>query len=312
MSDTQTAIIPASHRDGNFEVKLILHSRSVFGHEAITAQATYERFIHDEFLAHRGSRNASSLRARPIKGVIQQIRSGPAQHLHLGANQGGMVMGGPIDNQNWFLSRDEDLRERTIATCEAMESECRPHKSVINRYLERWAWITTVSTMGLPQFRNFVRQRCDPRADPNMQRLAIWMLRLYCQSIPQVLNDGEWHIPYSDPGASTANWTMAEREAIDKALIWSVARCAWVSYDKPGKQTTFEHAKERHDACVSVPHPSPLEHQLKVCQEPGSVVPGYRSYRAMTESMSGPPKCDFAEVLAQYEGVDFLLPIGGL
>ena len=292
-----------TYEDGGFRCGLKLHSTDNIGHEALTWFFTYERFIHAEVMTHRWSRNYSSSRAIPYKVMMDWISQFPAMHLHWGLNQSGMQSSSATVGDVSSLKEKVDRQfRRTRRWCDGIVARWNPHKEIINRYTEPWGWITGMATMGRAQFFNFINLRCTRFANPNIQRLAINMLRLYKSSIPQRLDYGEWHtpwfhdyIPYGELGSP----------GVSNALVWSTARSAWISYNSPDKVATWETAMKRHNDCVELKHVTPLEHQL-LCGATGGLVPGFGSYRMMVpgESCSA---LDIDALLALYEGKDYLI-----
>lgn len=289
---------------GNFEIQILKHSRNPVGLEALTFQWTYERMIHAEMMTHRWSRNYSSSRAIPYEKMMAWIGADPAQSIHVGSNRAGMQSGAEIDNVEQFrkeiIAKQQEMRVWTDYLVDTFD----PHKEVINRYNEPWGWITGMGTMGRDQFLNFIALRCTKFANPNIQRVAINALRLYSVSTPQDLLVDEWHTPYFDDYIPYGPTTNPE---VRTALIWSGARSAWISYNNPDKNATFEMAQKRHDDCVTLKHATPLEHQLRARPNTGKtgLVPGYDSYRMMIPGESV-ANIDIAAVLEEYDGKDYL------
>ena len=292
-------------KKGNFEVGLVCHTRSPAGLEALTFRWAYERMIHAEVMTHRWSRNYSSSRAIPYPRLVEWFAADPAMSLHLGTNRPGMQAGAEVADPDRFRRKVARRFYKTVDWCDRLIGGFRPHKEVINRFLEPWGWIVGVATMGRAQFLNFVALRCTPEANANIQRLAINALREYRASTPRSLEAGQWHVPFfheyvprgelADPG-------------VLPALAWSAARCCWVSYANLDKDATYQDALRRHDDCVRLHHVTPLEHQLRA--RPDSlrhgVVPGYDSYRMMVpgESVSD---LDVDAVLDRYGDRDYLV-----
>lgn len=292
-------------QNGNFEAKILKHSVSPAGEEAISFQFTYERMIHAEVLRHRCSQNYSSSRAIPYERMKAWMNVDPAMHLYLGSNRAGMQSGVEVENSELLRAEIVAQYYKTSAWTDGLIVRYNPHKEVVNRYLEPWGWITGISTWGRRQLMNFFALRCTKFANPNIQRLAISMLRCYVQSIPRKLKHGDWHTPYFDD--YIPHGTLQEFQ-VQQALVWSVARSAWISYDNPNKNATYEHAMTRHNDCVSLKHGSVLEHQLQTRSDSGKLglVPGYDSYRMMIPGESA-DEVDMAAILAAYEGKDFIL-----
>lgn len=273
-------------RESNFRCNILSHSMNPVGDEVVTFDLCYERFIHPQVQKHRTSRCNSSSRAIPFKKMLEWTERDPAMPLHLGKNQKGMQSGGEVDNPEKCRNDILWLFAHTSHYCESIMKEQNLHKEVVNRYLEPWGWINEVVSFSRPSLMNFFRLRMSPDAHPNIQRLAVRMARAYRDSVPKTLNTGDWHLPY----VREEDWWEAAsigdgREAIQYVLTWSVARCAWNSYRTvDGKDATFERAKIRHDDCISLAHPTPLEHQYRARDDHGrngGCVPGFDCYRHM-------------------------------
>lgn len=225
----------------SFSIKILEHSVNPVGCEAISWELNYERFIHAEFMTHRWSRNASSSRAIPYAKMKETVLRSPAMHLHIGANQRGMQSGKLIDRKGDAEAMILGLAKFSVHCCDEL-MEMGVHKEVINRYIEPWNWIKVIATMGRRQLMNYFALRCTPYAHPNIQRLAVTMARKYRASVPKPLKVSEWHTPY-----------VSKLKTSD-SLIWSSARCCWISYNRPDKEATFSDAKKRHDDCISLGH----------------------------------------------------------
>ncbi len=300
-------VVPNQHiiKKGNLEIQLLKHSRNPLGLEALTFQWTYERMIHAEVMTHRWSRNYSSSRAIPYDTMMKWISKDPAKSLHIGSNRRGMQSGAEINNVAGFQAAIDGKFQEIREWCDSLVGEYDPHKEVINRYTEPWGWITGMATMGLAQFMNFISLRCTAFANPNIQRVAINCLRLYKESTPQDLTEGQWHVPYFDEFIPIGD---VDQEDTNCALIWSGARSAWISYNNPTQDADFNKAKKRHDDCVNLKHVTPLEHQLRARADKAKtgLVPGYDSYRMMIPGESA-DHVDIDAILAQYGDQDYLV-----
>lgn len=307
---------------GNFKVELLAHSINPVGDEAITFATCHERAVHADYMTHRWSRNASSSRAIPFDRMLAWTERDPALPLHLGRNRPGMQSGAEVDDQAGCREGILGLFDHVAEFCrKVLHGKHDLHKEAINRYLEPWGWINTVGTMGRPQLMNAFGLRCSPHADPRAQRLFVGMARLYRASTPRPLEAGEWHLPYVtdrqlrayDEGLGQAiKWGGAEPDELpERLLVWSAARCAWVSYRTvDGKVATWEKAKRRHDECVESKHCTPLEHQLRARADHGrngGCVAGYDCYRHMIPDESA-SDFDFSILDTVYQDRDYIIP----
>ena len=297
---------------GNFRCHLELFSKTIRDFEAITFRVTVERFIWSEVMTHRSaSRNASSSRAIPYQRMKKWIESDPAMPLHFGANRPGMQSGGAIervDDAEAFLL---DRLQRQFEDSDTLFEEYDLHKELVNRYEEPFGWINGVFTFTRSGFHNMLNLRLTPYAHPNYQRFALKAARLYQSTEPILLYPGDWHLPFVRDFVSPKgiNRSFYTQQNIDELLTWSVARCAWTSYETvEGKVATFDQAKIRHDDCVRLFHATPCEHQNRATatdNRSGNMI-GYDQYRQMIpgESCS---EFDFS-VLDRYKGHDYILP----
>lgn len=243
------------------EVKVIEDSVSAAGNRLTTLQLKYPRFIHSELMTHRVfSRNASSSRAIPVAKVIEQVRNDPAMPIHWGANQPGMQADVELTGESlaeaerlWILGAND------AANIAQQMLNLGLHKQVANRGLEPYQWIHVVVTA--TEWDNFFELRCHPDAQPEIHKLAVMMREAMRASLPYVLKEGDWHLPYvSQDERSDAQWEE------DKSILMkiSAARCARVSYlTHDNLAPIVAKDLELYERLVgSKPiHASPVEHQ---------------------------------------------------
>jgi thymidylate synthase ThyX len=252
--------------------KVICDSISTDGIRLSTLQLRYPKFIHAEFMTHRVfSRNASSSRAIPVERLIKDVMNDPAYPTSFGRNKRGMQAGEEIDElieydglgklscrEVWDLAREDAVGSAKIF------ARAGVHKQVVNRLLEPFCHINVVVTA--TEWDNFLALRCHPDAQPEMQDLAMKMREALNASDPQLLRQGEWHLPYA-PSDDGCGHKIKWDEILDNVVIAiqvSVARCARVSYlTQDGRIPTIEEDLALYDRLVgSRPlHASPAEHQ---------------------------------------------------
>lgn len=284
---------------GNFACEIKAHSINPVDDEVISYRLCYERFVHAEFLTHRAfARNASSSRAIPYKRMKEWINADPAMPLHMGTNRSGMQSGAECDSPHSARDLIRGLLRTSVSYCDQLVDGYQLHKEIVNRYTEPWGWINVVVSTGRAGLMNFFKLRISPYAHPNIQRLAVRMARAYRTSRPTLLRAGEWHLPFTDD-LSTA--PRAEQ------LVWSVARCAWTSYQTvEGRDATWADAQRRHDDCVALKHMTPCEHQYQARGDHfgRGVARGFDSYRSMIpgESVS---EFDFGILDREYANCDW-------
>jgi hypothetical protein len=288
----------------NFRCKIEAHSVNPVGDEVVTFDLCYERFIHAEFLTHASfNRNASSSRAIPFSRMRNWIERDPAMPLHYGSSQFGMQSGREICEVGKAQSEIGSMLNNSIENCEQLV-KYGLHKEVVNRYLEPWAWINVVASMGRPALMNFFALRMSPHAHPNMQRLAVAMARAYRASVPKRLESGEWHLPFTVD--------LGPEHSHVQRVVWSVARSAWCSYKTvEGRVAMMADASRRHEACVRDKHMTPCGHQFRARSDHGrngGPVAGFDQYRHMIAGESV-ADFDFAALLdTTYADRDFVVP----
>lgn len=229
---------------GGISARVVAHSVAAnTGTPIVTFELTYPRFIHSEFLTHRlFSRNAASSRAIPVDKVIEAVREKPAMPIHWGKNQPGMQAEEECDALIRKISgesfeRDEWWKISSDLICNQAEmfSEAGYHKQIVNRLLEPFQFMKTVVTA--TEFDNFFALRRHPDAQPEIQELAECMWEALQHSEPEVLEEGEWHVPY----VPTIKFDNSNR-----------IYCAWVKeFDDKDKTVTFEEITEEQALKVS-------------------------------------------------------------
>lgn len=245
--------------------KIIADSVNVQGNRITTFELEYPRFIHGELMTHRMfSRNAASSRAIPVVKVIEQVRTNPAMPVHWGKNQAGMQATQELSEldiegakHQWKLAA-----ENAAYMAESM-SLLGLHKQVVNRILEPFQLMKVVLTA--TEFNNFWWLRDHADAQPEIALLAKRMRTEYDKSRPELLRNGEWHLPYVTCIKANNHQLYldetGQRISIVEALKISASACAQVSYRKT--DTSLDKASTIYARLIeSEPcHASPTEHQ---------------------------------------------------
>lgn len=184
--------------------KIVLDSISaVTGDRLTTMEITYPRFILAEFNTHRMfSRNSASSRAIPFAKMQENLTAMPVRFGQ--ANKGMQDKGEDFntDVKSWFVDRPctpiESWNEARYHAqwYSSKMFEAGLHKQVYNRLTEPFQMMKTV--VSATEWSNFFWLRDDEAADPSIAELARCMKQAYEQSEPQVLQAGEWHLPYLD------------------------------------------------------------------------------------------------------------------
>lgn len=252
----------------SIKVKIIADSISPEGVRLTTFELEYPRFIHAEIMTHRVfSRNAQSSRAVPVaKGLEQPILS----PVVWGKNKAGMSSDESLSPEainevsyywNSLARYCQDFAER-MATAGL-------HKQWANRCLEWFSPIKVVITA--TEWENFLWLRDDPEAaQPEIVELARKIKQALAESTPQLLQPGQWHLPYvtSSIGKSEFDkaivqtfWTEDGELSLEDAKKLSASACAQVSYRR--LDLSLEKALSIYEKLFNGPKPhlSPVEHQ---------------------------------------------------
>lgn len=197
--------------------KIILDSVSaVTGSRLTTMEITYPRFILAEFNTHRMfSRNSASSRAIPFVKMQGNLTAVPVRFGQ--ANKGMQDKGENFDAKivieewNYVLDKKvEKMYSQTEIWNNSLEDAKRwsqafynagYHKQVYNRLTEPFQMMKTV--VSATEWSNFFWLRDDEAADPSIAELARCMKQAYEQSEPQVLQAGQWHLPYVETQTAT-------------------------------------------------------------------------------------------------------------
>lgn len=213
----------------------------------------YPRIIHPEFMTHRVfSRNAASHRAIPVMKLIQNIMDDPFIPVVWTREQKGMS-----GIEDLSLAEIEDAKSLWMAARNSAVHHAHNlvrrgfHKSIINRVLEPYSHITVVVTS--TQWSNFFGLRLKG-AEPHMEILADRIFSAIDLSKPQLLQPGQWHLPFVS--------VTDKMKSTEDARMLSVARCASTSYKTvEGFDMTVERARIIGEKLMGPPiHASPFEH----------------------------------------------------
>jgi len=205
------------------------------------------------------SRNSESSRAVPIPQLIERVINDPYVPQWRSA-QKGMQGGDLLDFytrrsliDSWLTHRDNCVR---LAQDYYDMGVCKQDISAI---LLPFMRIDIIATGSGKAWQNFIKLRAHQDAHPDFANYAYELADLIQISKPEILDPGEWHIPYG-------------KEALDKKLSttksildYSTIKCARFSYQgalaKIDLDKTDIAAKAKK--LYSDGHMSPFEHQVK-------------------------------------------------
>lgn len=256
-----------------YNVKILADSINVAGNRLTTFELTYPRFIHSELLTHRMfSRNSASSRAIPVEKLIQRVIDDPVMPLRWGAAQKGMVSGNDLPREElddqWLNARDAAIHYAQWL----LRQGC--HKTLPNRLLEPWMWITVLVTA--TEWDNFFTLRTAPDAEDHFRHLAVMMKNAYEASVPTRIPPGAWHLPLVDG---------EERWISDSPRI-SAGRCARVSYLTHDGKRDPSADRNLCDQLIANRHMSPLEHPAMALRT-SEMVANFRGWVQLRRMVDG-------------------------
>lgn len=236
-------------------VQVVKDSISSEGIRITTMLLTYPRFIHAEVMTHRVfSRNASSSRAIPVQKLLSWVKNTPAEPIHWGENQKGMQASKEVTGfRLWALKFLWRLHRKASLCIAWMMAKLGGHKQLVNRIIENHGHINVLVTS--TQWENFLFLRDSKMAMPEIEALAQAIRLRLANSSPELLLDGEWHLPYI--------MHEEKKEFLDgKLLMISAARCARTSYlTHDGRVPDALADLELANKLIGPKHMSPFEHQ---------------------------------------------------
>jgi thymidylate synthase ThyX len=249
--------------------QIIADSIDTQGVRLITLELEYPRFIHSELMTHRVfSRNSASSRAIPIKTMLDNVSSNPAQPVHWGKNQTGMQAKEELNDEQKGQAKEVWMSALQQAVLHSAQmNEIGVHKQIANRITEPFQHMKVV--VSSTEWNNWDWLRYHPDAQPEIKELAHHILQARKFSNPQVLNVGEWHLPYvatkrNKSGILEYFDEANNKIAVNQAIMISASCCAQTSYRK--SDTSLEKAEAIYKRLIeSEPcHASPVEHQATV------------------------------------------------
>lgn len=245
---------------------IVKDSISAHGNRVTTFELEYPRYIHAQVMTHRMfSRNSASSRAIPINRCIELSQTVSTCPDAWPINKAGMQPDGFLDESK-ALEAEAAWAQAHCATIAAVRSlvELGVHKEITNRLLEPFQHIKVVLTS--TDFSNalYVRTHGDTQSSTNQLFKLIY--KLLNNSTPELLYEGEWHLPYietrrDENGLLDYLDDDGCRLELATAKAISASCCAQVSYRRLNK--TEDKALDIYSKLVgSDPlHASAFEHQ---------------------------------------------------
>lgn len=253
----------------NITAKVIAKSVSSLDpdRKIITFELEYPRFIHGELMTHRMfSRNAASSRAIPIETMVESVLDNPAVPVQWGLNQSGMQAKEEHTNPKECITKWGYASEDAVDSANYLRT-LGLHKQIVNRVLEPFQMMKTIVTA--TELDNFYWLRCHADAQPEIRVLAEKMYEADKAKTAQVLQPGQWHLPYVVtyvcPEYGNEMYNLDDEDqtelTLEEAKKISASCCAQVSYRK--NDDSLEKALKIWDMLVNMTpvHASPFEHQ---------------------------------------------------
>lgn len=265
--------------------KVLADSLNENGIRITTLELHYHRYILPELNTHRAiSKNGASSRAIPTDKLVEMCERELVEPLEWGLNQSGMQAFTIADPVLEARGREIWNSARRQAIWHALSlNELGFAKQIVNRVLEPYLSTRTVVTS--TDWENFMALRDHKDAQPEIRELARQIKIVMQASKPNLLAEGEWHLPYilpededrialwADDGCFTGlirallepkaeDWIL-DNVTLVKLMV-SAARCARVSYRTvDGKTTDFRKDLELFERLIKTQpvHASPTEHQ---------------------------------------------------
>lgn len=269
-----------SHKRQGWQKGKYLYSEGVLVEsvESVGIQSTYDLTIDGEFpnfLANgvvvHNSRNAQSSRAVPVTKTLD-VNKNFIRPLVWGKNKAGMSSEEVLTGLRLKLSQNIwNAAAKMAFTASKLLGKLGLHKQWSNRLTEPFSSIKVIVTS--TEWENFMWLRLDKdAAQPEIVALAEAIQSAHNMSIPLMLKENQWHIPYIQSSFSTdgtQHFYDSNGEEIDvyTALEISSSCCAQVSYRNLNE--TRQKALDIYQRLFSGPKPhlSPTEHQACVMKE---------------------------------------------
>jgi thymidylate synthase ThyX len=250
------------------EAKIIADSLSPREDRLTTIECKFPRFILPEVNTHRMiSKSAKSSRAIPLSDRIAEVREHPYVPIHWGKSQKGMVAESELD-MLVQLEAESVWREAAQAAADYAEylGKLKLHKQTASRILEPYIWQVNVMSSTDFGWKNLIKLRDHPDAQPEFRELAKKIRIALDDSRPKKVAYGQMHLPYiSDEDL--------KEFGIYKCQKASVARVARTSYGNQGGWNIQEDLNlERRLFSANPRHDAPYE--MPACPSSDNDVPG--------------------------------------
>lgn len=248
--------------------EIIQHSKSAYsGDEIITFSLKYGLYVHAEHLRHRAmSFSTKSNRAIPTKRIRREVLANPYVPVKFGANQPGMKANDEVEHKRLAVALWKLSRYPVVAAHWLGEKALGGHKEWLNRMLNPWQYVELCCTA--TELDNFYNLRIHEDAQGDIKEFAQLMRTLQIESSPEILYEGEWHVPFVErkrdsEGILRYYDNIGSEITAEEACKASSARCARASYNNHDKTSAvLEKDLSLYEKLLNTYplHASPAEH----------------------------------------------------
>lgn len=259
--------------------QIIADSVNQEGDRLTTFIVTFPRIILAELNTHRVfSRNSASSRAIPFEKMMNKVSSDPFIPIKWQKDHKGMQgndylndFDSKVADSKWLAARDS-----AVAHAKLLNKNIGVTKQFCNRLLEPFLWHTAIITSS--EWKNFFALRAHGAAEIHIADLAYKMLEDYNNSEPNLLEPGQWHVPFGEKmdihkilhlageelGSDPAYYGEEGDDFVEGLKIKiATARCARVSYLNYEGNDDYAADVKLHDRLSGMGHWSPFEHCAK-------------------------------------------------
>ena len=273
----------------NITARVIADSINTSGNRLTSLVITLPRIVLAEFNTHRAlSKNSASSRAIPFNKMVEQVLKNPFIPTKFQQDHKGMQGTKYFTGNTEEVIRGEWLHARDVAVLQAKSlNQMGVTKQICNRLLEPFMLHTIISTA--TEWQNFIALRAHDQAEIHIQDAAYKILEVLNNSIPKLLQPGEWHIPFGDnidsDKLADAYYSEQLESPIEAAIKIAIARCARVSYMNFEGKDDYAADIKLFDMLKASGHMSPFEHvaqALPASTQSGNFI-GFRQFRKVCE-----------------------------
>ena len=138
--------------------------------------------------------------------------------------------------EKWVLEENDEFGDFVMDVTKRIEDREHPihqeamlwtTKGLTNRLLEPFMWHEVIVTA--TEWGNFFNLRTDANAQEEIRTIAEMMKAAYDASTPELLAEGEWHLPFIQP--EEKGWAKEHPELAVKAVTARAARVSYLTHD---------------------------------------------------------------------------------